>query len=257
MIRPGMTTGLAVILMRWNNVAKLPYMQFYPADYQADVRCLSLAAQGAWMNILCTLWRSPRRGQRVLPLEGWANEIGRPASEIKLLLIEIDNCGICDMEREDDDKIFIKCRRMVREERARQLDRKRKQEQRHKVLSGSCPVDVPQMSTGEVRSHISEVRSQKSEEEKREGVEATPPPSKPLKVSRPTRGKTAFPEEWKPTTEELDPWRKFGLNPQLEFASFRDSARSKDRRYADWPAAFRNWCRKSIEIKENGGKWTA
>ena len=102
-------------------MAKLPYMQFYPADYQADVRCLSLAAQGAWMNILCTLWRSPKRGHRTLSLEGWANEIGRPSSEIKLLLIEMDSCGICDMNRENDEQITIKSRRMLRDERVRRL----------------------------------------------------------------------------------------------------------------------------------------
>ena len=63
-------------------------------------------------------------------------------------------------------------------------------------------------------------------------------------------GKTAFPNDWKPTSEELEPWRKFGIDPHIEFASFRDHARSIDRRLSDWRAGFRNWCRKAIRINE-------
>ena len=74
-------------------MAKLPYMQFYPADYLRDTRCLSLAARGVWMDLICALWHAPKRGQKTLTLEGWAGEVGKPSAEVKLLLIEIDNSG--------------------------------------------------------------------------------------------------------------------------------------------------------------------
>jgi hypothetical protein len=64
------------------------------------------------------------------------------------------------------------------------------------------------------------------------------------------RGKTIFPEEWKLTEEDKAGWLRFGLNASVEFASFRDHALANDRRCANWPAAFRNWCRKSLSLKE-------
>lgn len=64
-------------------------------------------------------------------------------------------------------------------------------------------------------------------------------------------GKVGFPQEWKPAQEEMDQWQKHGiLNPWVEFATFRDHALANDRRCKDWPAAWRNWCRKAIRMKE-------
>ena len=70
-------------------------------------------------------------------------------------------------------------------------------------------------------------------------------------VSTKVIGKVQFPEGWKPEPEELEQWRQHGLtDPAVEFATFRDHARSNDRRCKDWPAAWRNWCRKALRIKE-------
>jgi len=82
-------------------------------------------------------------------------------------------------------------------------------------------------------------------EESRERVEEIP--------TSPGRavGKTCFPQEWKPEEEEMTQWKSHGiLNPWVEFATFRDHALTNDRRCKDWPAAWRNWCRKAIRIKE-------
>lgn len=77
----------------------------------------------------------------------------------------------------------------------------------------------------------------------------------PLSLSK---GKTPFPQDWRPDGGELEPWVKFGINPQVEFASFRDHALTTDRRCKDWKAAFRNWCRKAIDMKTGRQKqWTA
>jgi hypothetical protein len=70
------------------------------------------------------------------------------------------------------------------------------------------------------------------------------------------KGLIAFPEDWKPSPEEMEPWKKHGINPYVEFAKFKDKALEKDRRAKDWNAAFRNWCRKAIEFKE-AQPWTA
>lgn len=64
------------------------------------------------------------------------------------------------------------------------------------------------------------------------------------------QGKVSFPDGWKPELDEMEQWRRLGINPSVEFASFRDHALANDRRCKDWPAAWRNWCRKSIKMKE-------
>lgn len=74
--------------------------------------------------------------------------------------------------------------------------------------------------------------------------------SEPAVTKARARGKTTFPDDWKLTDEEKDGWLRHGLNASVEFASFRDHALSNDRRCADWPAAFRNWCRKSLAFKD-------
>lgn len=225
-------------------MAKLPYMQFYPADYLRDTRCLSMASRGAWVDILCTLWNAKKRGQKTLSLEGWAGELGKPAAEVSLYLLDLESHEIGKFIHEKDEKITIICRRMVREDRTRRLALKRLHKHRDTSVKRSCnadetPVQRPIYQKSEVRN-----QNQKSEEEVRE--ENTPPP--------PTRrtgvGKVAFPPDWKPDPEEMQQWKQHGINPFVEFATFRDHALANDRRCKDWKAAFRNWCRKAISMKE-------
>jgi hypothetical protein len=79
----------------------------------------------------------------------------------------------------------------------------------------------------------------------------TPNPKIPKSNGRTKeKGKTAVPLEWKLSEEDRTSWAKFGLNPSVELAAFKDHALTTDRRCSDWQAAFRNWCRKSIAQKE-------
>lgn len=64
------------------------------------------------------------------------------------------------------------------------------------------------------------------------------------------KGKTALPAEWALSPEFIASWQQHGINPHIEFASFKDHARTTDRRCKDWEAALRNWNRKAIAKKE-------
>jgi uncharacterized phage protein (TIGR02220 family) len=151
-------------------MAKLPYMQFYPADYQADMRRLSLASQGAWMQILCVLWRAPKRGQVTLTLNEWAKEVGCLESELSLYFTDLKHHNICTYRDESDGKITIISRRIVRDERNRKAAAKRQKKHRDSQMSQKSDIDVTAKSQGYIRNQISEVRNQKSysEEEKKE-----------------------------------------------------------------------------------------
>lgn len=152
-------------------MAKLPYMQFFPSDYSRDTRCLSLAARGVWMDVLCTLWNAPKRGQKTLTLEGWAGEIGKPEPEVSALLLDLESNGIGKFIHETDGKLTIISRRMIRDERERKGAAKRKQYQRDKSESRFSHTVSHSDVTGIYQK--SEDRSKKEEEKKSAPVRAT------------------------------------------------------------------------------------
>lgn len=93
-------------------------------------------------------------------------------------------------------------------------------------------------------TNLSRVLSEREREGETEREEIPKPQTREV-------GKCGFPQEWKPPQEEMDQWKTHGiLNPWVEFATFRDHALANDRRCKDWPAAWRNWCRKAIRMKE-------
>lgn len=199
-------------------MAKLPYMQFYPADYLRDTRCLSLAARGAWMDILCTLWNAKQRGKKSLTLEGWAGEIGKPTCDVSLCLLEIERNEICKISHSKDERITIICRRMLREDRARKLMLNRVQKHRDRVLQRSCNADEtlvqrPIYQKSDIRSQnqISEseeeLREEKKEKKKKE-IKICAVPSAAAKVW--TRYSEAYQARYK-----TEPVRNAKVNGQL------------------------------------------
>ncbi len=234
-------------------MAKLPYMQFYPADWILDTQVLTLDAKGAWIDILCQLWISETPGIHTWNMREFTTLLRLSYDkEIEQMVADLSRVAEVTLTNDDDREvkhavdctwITIKSRRIVRDWeslRARKETHKRYNDKRttHKRQHNDTKTTD--------RSQKSEVRNQnqKSEEELRE--ENTPPP--------PTRragvGKVAFPPDWKPDPEEMQQWKQHGINPFVEFATFRDHALANDRRCKDWKAAFRNWCRKAISLKE-------
>lgn len=157
-------------------MAKLPYMQFYPADYQADVRRLAMATQGAWMQILCVLWRSPKKGQLTLTLDEWARELGCSSSDLSLYLTDLEHHHVGKITRElieDVERITIVSKRMVREKLKQIAALKRKRKQRDEEMSRTRHAPVPQKSHPG-HAEESEIRNQKSELREEEEKNKTP-----------------------------------------------------------------------------------
>jgi uncharacterized phage protein (TIGR02220 family) len=122
------------------------------------------------MDILCALWNAKKRGRRTLSLEGWAGEIGKPSADVSLYLYELEQKEIGKIFRKNDDEITITSPRMIRDERARKWNAKRKQEQRDKHLSQECPANVSilsqqchrDISESESESELREIKKEKS-----------------------------------------------------------------------------------------------
>lgn len=104
---------------------KRPSFQFYAGDWLKDpaVRAVSLAARGLWIDMLCLMDQSPRRGflqhvsgQPVSAMQ-LARMTGCSPDEVLPLLQELDNAGVFS----STDNGIVFSRRMTRDERKRQL----------------------------------------------------------------------------------------------------------------------------------------
>jgi hypothetical protein len=105
-------------------LAKSPAFQFYTGDWFKDpsLRACSLAARGLWIDMLCFMWESPRRGFLQHPTgkpytpQQLARLVGCSEDEVSRVLTELQDAGV--FSRTTTDVIY--CRRMERDEKARQ-----------------------------------------------------------------------------------------------------------------------------------------
>jgi hypothetical protein len=102
---------------------KLPAFQMYPGDWMKDptLRAVSSACRGLWIDMLCLMFESPKRGYLMLSsglaptAEQLSRMTGNAESETKSMLDLLENCGVFSRSEEG----IIYCRRMVRDERKR------------------------------------------------------------------------------------------------------------------------------------------
>jgi len=143
-------------------MSKLPFLQFYPSDYLVDTRVLSLAARGAWVDIICVLHKSSTRGTLTLPARGWARIMGSSEEDFQSALSEIEEMKVGDVIRECNGNVSVTCRRMMNESITREQTRLRVQNHRkkHGNKAGN------ESGNADVTGNKSEVISQKSEDEK-------------------------------------------------------------------------------------------
>lgn len=104
---------------------KLPAFQFYPADWRKDpgVQALSKFDQGMWVNMLCLMSESPRRGVLLLPsglpmpIEALARSLGENTETTTATVQTLLDYGVAYRE-EETGAIYNK--RMVKDEALRQ-----------------------------------------------------------------------------------------------------------------------------------------
>jgi len=129
-------------------MGKNPAFQFYPGDWRRDnqVQMASMETRGVWFEMLCCMWDAPERGEltgtysQISKLLGCEIEVlQRSLVEIKTLKIgDISGNGFCDMSRDvtkSHNDVTVINRRMVRERKATESARIRKQRQRQSAVS--------------------------------------------------------------------------------------------------------------------------
>jgi hypothetical protein len=144
----------AVVLVEDSSMSRLPFMQFYPADWIQDTRALSLHARGLWIDLICALWVAPERGKIVWTFEAVENFTGRDEMESAAILSELHDTGVADVKFDYVKRyVTLMSRRMMREESVRNQTRKRVERFRN---AGVTQKKRRILQKSEVRSHISE-----------------------------------------------------------------------------------------------------
>ena len=179
-------------------MSKLPFLQFYPSDYLVDTRVLSLAARGAWVDIICVLHKSSTRGTLTLPARGWARIMGASEADFQSALGEIEEMKVGDVIRNGNGEVSVTCRRMMNESITREQTRLRVQNYRNKhgnkAANDSCNADVTGKKSEGI-SHKSEADNQTASvpaalsagQSDFQGLIPPPPPPKPPKAPKPSK----------------------------------------------------------------------
>ena len=94
-------------------------MKFSPTDWVINTRPLSLAAKGAWIDLLCIMWNAQNRGVLQMSIEGYARAIGATVEQTGRVIAELIASRICENITEADGRVTLTCRKMVVDEEIR------------------------------------------------------------------------------------------------------------------------------------------
>jgi hypothetical protein len=117
-----------------------PGFFFYTGDWIKDTRVLDIFARGAWIDILCVM--AERDGSVTWPLRAyeqyWAlidpNTVFPHAESI---IAQFQRYNICEVVTERNGDITLRCRRMTRDIKSRESNRKRQERHRGKFSSNA------------------------------------------------------------------------------------------------------------------------
>lgn len=126
-------------------MAKAPADQFYFNDYIRDTRPLSVAARGAWMDILSFGFFETPQGRISQDLDAWSRMFGTDIDTAKSLLDEIKKRKVGDVITERNGDVTVMNRRKYAEWQEREAGKQRVKRYRDKNRG-----DPPSESNGEV-----------------------------------------------------------------------------------------------------------
>lgn len=102
---------------------KQPYIPLYTGDWIKSTRPLTLAAKGAWIDLISFMWEAPEKGVLVGTHTTFARMIGTSTENFASILLELCLHQICDIDGNPEPpppgqpEIAFKiiCRRIVRD----------------------------------------------------------------------------------------------------------------------------------------------
>lgn len=244
------------------------WSKFWWQDWQRDpaLRMCSLAARGAWIEMLCLMADADPVGHllvngRAPSMRQLSAVLGCSEKEAKKLVDELEENGV--FSRLEDGVIYS--RRMVRDKAISDeaaINGKKggnpqiKQKPRGKVKpdegKGLTPIDNPG-ATPNLKHQEAEAEAEAEEKKDKKEIRADAPlapidPDGENSARPPQRRKSRLAEDWQPTTDELAYAAELGLNGQAVGEKFRLHWLAKGETKLDWHAAFQLWCRREVDF---------
>lgn len=242
---------------------KLPYMQFYPADLDAEptLRLCSWEACWLWIKLLGFMHHSPERGF-LLKANGkpyTEDELvltiaGATIDKIRNALFELETNAVYSRDRRG----FIYNRKMVKgEKRAKNLGKKKTKNEDNSEINSrknedKSDLDIAESNGNEKTISTSDDRSLVIPETR----DQRPIQKEDNKLSYKKRG-VRLPDDWE-LQRPLGEWamqqgltRDQVIREADKFKNFWHSKTGKDATKMDWDKTFKNWIYNSTERKSN------
>lgn len=186
-------------------MVKLPAFQFYPGDWLKDpaVRSVSLAARGLWIDMLCLMHESPRRGYlqhangKPVTAEQLARMTGCSTDEVSRLLQELENAGVFSCTEHG----VIYSRRMIRDEHIRQVRREagKKGIESRLLKQNSSKTDLLKQNSSKPSANLQQTGQQNARSSSSSSFSSsTSSNSSPLERSPPLLQQTPLDEQQSP-----------------------------------------------------------
>ena len=141
-------------------MGKAPADQFYWMDWARDLQEHPLKIEGAWIRICCKLWWSDTRGEMTKSPLQWARILGVSKQSAMAILKYIKNEKIGGVTFHNP-KVTVLCRRMVRDEKARQSNRDKASRWRDRQKENNNPESNPKVTPPSSSSSSSSPSSSK------------------------------------------------------------------------------------------------
>jgi uncharacterized protein YdaU (DUF1376 family) len=224
-------------------MADAPFIKFYPSDFLAGTSGLSPAERGVYITLLCLIYEAD--GPVALDEARLARRCGAPKNIFSRILEALVLEGKLTLEggylsNRRAEKALID--RQVRVQNSTMAASQKWKREKQKTQENQTPIDASASATQCVSDAIPEP------EPDIEKPEANASVKKPRRKKPATR----IEDDWQPSDADLFYARSKGFSqPQIEDMAdgFRYHHLSKDSAFADWSAAWKNWCR-------NERKWT-
>lgn len=238
-------------------VAVLPWMKFYPRDWQSDqaLRMCSLTARGLWVECMAIMHRADPYGHLLVNGQAPTDTqlavlVGAPPDQIPELLGELATAGVFSRTRSG----VIYSRRMTRDEKKARTARKNGRNGGNPKLCNERV--IPPLDKG---SHKAPDKAQRPEAR---STETRGPPDAPIGASPPPKkppNGTRLPEGWQPGPEDIAFAQQQGLTDDEirdtadRFRDYWTAKAGRDAAKRDWPATWRNWVRRDLDDGRGGG----
>ncbi len=102
-------------------MGKNPAFQFYPGDWERDLKEHPLEVQGFWMMVLCQLWWSEEKGKVCKPLSKWSLILGVNYRMTRRLMGYLKDKRIADITVLPNGEYLVISRRMVKDEKLKEI----------------------------------------------------------------------------------------------------------------------------------------